>query len=71
MNVRVRCLILALTICALIFIAANQPKPVKAVEVPYCVITYKAIGPDQFGRKRLGWARGYGPCTLLDRYENI
>lgn len=67
-----RDLILTLTILAIIFTADNWPKPVKAAEpVPYCVITYKAIGKDMFGRKTVGWAKGYGPCTLLDRYENI
>lgn len=67
----IRAGILAVTICAIIFIADNRPRPVRAVETPYCVITYKAAGKDQLGRLRTGWAQGYGPCALQDSYRNI
>lgn len=67
----IRAGILAVTICLIIFAAANQPKPVKSDQVDYCVITYKVAGKDADGEWHTGWARGYGPCSLLDRYENI
>jgi len=45
--------------------------PVKAVQVDYCVIDYPAAARDAAGEWHYGWAHGYGPCSLLDRYENI
>lgn len=69
--INIRAGILAVTICAIIFTVDNQPRPVKRVEVPYCLITYKAIGKDVFGKTRLGWATGYGPCSLQDIYRYI
>ena len=67
-----RALILTITVLALIFIADNQPRPVKSVQVDYCVITYKAAAKNPMtGEMMSGWATGYGPCSLLDRYENI
>lgn len=67
-----RDLILTLTILAIIFTADNWPKPVKAAEVvPYCIITYKALGKDMFGRKVVGWASGCGLCSLQDIYREI
>lgn len=64
-----RDLILTLTILALVFIFAHQPAPVKTVQTDYCVITYKAAGKDLLGNWHIGWAKGYGPCSQLDRYE--
>lgn len=61
--------ILTATLLACIFLFAHQSAPVKVVNTPYCVITYKAAGYDQFGKLHLGWARGYGLCSELDRYE--
>lgn len=68
----IRNLILTVAILGIIFAADNWPKPVKAAEaVPYCRITYKAAGRDIFGNWQSGWVTGYGPCSLLDRYEEI
>lgn len=68
----IRAGILAVTICLIIFAVANQPRPVKSVQVDYCVITYKAAAKHPLtGETMFGWAKGYGPCSLLDRYENI
>ena len=67
----IRDLILTLTILALIGIAANQSH-IKTVQVAYCVIDYKAAGKHPItGETVTGWARGYGPCSFLDRYEFI
>ncbi len=63
--------ILTATILALIFIAAHWPQPVKSVEVPYCVVSYKAAGKDAAGEWHTGWAYGYGPCSLQDSYRQI
>ena len=68
-----RDLILTLTAVALVYVADNWPKPVKPVEtVPYCIIDFPTgrIHP-LTGEWQKGWGRGYGPCTLLDRYEEI
>ena len=66
-----RDLILTLTILAIIYTADNWPKPVKDNQVAYCLLTYKAARKDIFGQWETGWAKGYGPCKDLDRYENI
>lgn len=67
----IRDLILTVTILCIVYIAAHQPPPVKTVQVDYCVIEYKAAAKDRFGIWHEGWARGYGMCRYLDRYENI
>lgn len=67
----IRAVIVSATIAALIIGWLERPTPVKSVQVDYCVIDYKAAGKDQFGNWHTGWAKGYGPCTLLDRYEQI
>lgn len=79
--------VLTATILALIFIADNQPKPVKDTQVPYCEIDQrtasKALGIypdgspafDENGQRRwlwqFSWEKSYGQCDLLDRYEFI
>jgi hypothetical protein len=67
---RVRCLILLLTILALVFHFSHQPAPVKVNHVAYCWIQYKAAIKDLLGHWHNGWAQGFGPCSQLDRYEN-
>jgi len=57
---------LAVLVCAFI----DQPKPVKTVQVDYCWISYRAKAVDQFGLPHIVWTSGFGPCSLLDRYEN-
>ena len=66
----IRSLVLTLTILAIIFLAANQPPPARMVEVPYCVVDFRAAGKDQFGVWHYGWGEGYGPCHLQDRFYN-
>ncbi|MEH2501258.1 hypothetical protein V1290_000069 [Bradyrhizobium sp. AZCC 1578] len=63
--------IIAVTICALVAIAANRPQPVKDNQVPYCVIVEKAAQRDRFGNWHVGWGQGYGPCSLQDIYREI
>lgn len=79
--------ILTATILALIYIAANQPKPVKDMQVSYCEIDQrkasKAFGIypdgspalDENGKQRwlwqFSWEKAFGPCSELDRYETI
>ena len=69
----IRAFIFSGTVAALFAMWMDQPKPVKisAVVIPYCKITYKAGGHDQFGQWRTGWATGYGPCSLQDKYFEI
>jgi hypothetical protein len=66
-----RAIILALTAFALICLWLDQPKPIKSVQVDYCLVDMKVAAPDQFGVWHKFWAKGYGPCSDLDRYENI
>ena len=61
--------ILTVTLLACVHVFASQHATPRADGVPFCVITYKAAGYDQEGKLHKGWARGYGPCSLLDRYE--
>lgn len=67
---RTRCFVLLLTILALVYMAANQPKPAQVVEVKYCSVTYwRWFEVD--GHKVKGWYPSFGPCSDLDRYEVI
>lgn len=67
----IRAVVLAATFATLIILWADQPAPAKLVQVDYCKIEYKAARKDFWGEWEYGWASGYGPCSLLDRYENI
>jgi len=67
----IRATILALTAAILLCLWLDRPAPVKSVHVDYCVISYRTKVVDIFGNPRVVWAKGYGPCSLLDRYENI
>lgn len=67
----IRAVILSATIAALVVMWREQPTPVKVVETPYCVIDYKAAGKDIFGNVVTGWAKGYGPCSLQDKFFEI
>lgn len=63
-----RSFILLLTFLAIVYWAANQPKKVEVVEVKYCALTYwRWIEID--GRSVKLWYPSYGPCSLMDRYE--
>lgn len=64
--------ILTATVLALIYILDNRPRPVKDALVPYCAIEYKTAQKHPLtGKWVTGWARGYGPCDLQDRYFQI
>ena len=40
-----------------------EPPPLKPmVMIDYCVVSYRVQG---------GWGYGFGPCNLLDKYEEI
>lgn len=68
----IRAIILSATIAALVSLWMDKPPPVKAAPVvAYCVIDYKAAGKDIFGNVVTGWARGYGPCSLQDKFFEI
>jgi hypothetical protein len=67
----VRAIILALTAATLLCLWLDRPTPVKSVQVDYCVISYRALARDQFGLPHIIWTQGWGPCSQLDRYENI
>jgi hypothetical protein len=64
-----RSFILLLTFLAIIYWAAHQPKPVEVVETKYCPIGFRAAYKDENGEWVKVWAKGYGPCELMDRYE--
>lgn len=61
--------ILTLTLLACVHLFANLHVTKRADGAQYCIITYRAAGRDQAGNLIQGWARGYGLCSLLDRYE--
>ncbi|WP_454626987.1 hypothetical protein [Bradyrhizobium cenepequi] len=66
-----RAIILAATAAAIIVGYLDRPKPVKAVSVPYCVIDIPFAAKDFRGNLHKGWGKGYGPCSQLDRFEDI
>ena len=66
-----RDLVLTVTFLLLIYTAAHQPPPVKSVETPYCVVTFKAARKNLAGEFEFGYAQGYGLCSLQDIYRNI
>ncbi len=67
----VRAGIIAVTICLVIALINDAPKPVKDNQEAYCVIVEKAAQKDQFGNWHIGWAQGFGPCRLQDVYREI
>lgn len=67
---RARSAVLLSTILILIYWAAHQPNPVEVVEVKYCQINFRAAYKDENGEWVKVWARGYGLCSEMDRYEN-
>jgi hypothetical protein len=67
----IRAAMIAFALAVLIYALIDQPKPVKSVQVDYCMISYRALARDQFGLPHIIWTQGWGPCSLLDRYENI
>ena len=68
----IRAVILSATVAALVTLEQDQPAPVKDQQVPYCVIDYKAAQRHPLtGEWVIGWAKGYGPCSLQDIYREI
>jgi len=67
----IRAVLLALTAAMLLCMWLDRPQPVKTVQVDYCVITYRAAARDQHGGLHIVWTKGWGPCSELDRYEEI
>jgi len=66
-----RGILVAFALAVLAYAFFDQPKPVKAVQVDYCMISYRALARGQFGLPHIIWTQGWGPCSQLDRYENI
>ena len=67
-----RAVLIAATVAMLVCMWMDRPSPpLEYPAVSYCVITYKTAGKDPLGNYHFGWAKGWGPCSLLDRYENI
>jgi hypothetical protein len=61
-----RSFILLLTFLAIVYWAAHQPTKVEVVEVKYCPVSeWKWWGGNKL------WYKTYGPCSRMDRYENI
>jgi hypothetical protein len=67
----IRAIILAAALAALFCIYLDRPQPVKAAQVDYCVIDEHYVAKDELGRWVRFWGKGYGPCSKLDRFENI
>lgn len=62
--------ILTATLLACIFLFAHQEAPIKPVKVDYCSqVVSKYVATDPRGGKHIIWARGWGLCRDLDRYE--
>ena len=66
----IRAILITFALSVLIYAYLDRPKPVKSVQVDYCMISYRALARDQFGLPHIVWTSGFGPCSLLDRYEN-
>ncbi len=61
--------ILTLTICSLIYIADNWPRPVKDNQAPFCVVIVKQAYKDQeTGQWHIGWGPMYRPCQEQDKF---
>ncbi len=69
--INIRAGLIAITICLVIALINDAPKPVKDNQVPFCVIDEKAAFKDQFGQWHTGWSKGFGPCSLQDIYREI
>lgn len=67
----IRAGILAITLCLLIALAADRPKPILPQNAPYCPVDVRVAGKDERGEWHYGWSKMYRPCEELDRYENI
>ncbi len=63
----VRAGVLAITICSLIYIAMEWPRPVKDNQAPFCVVIVKQAYKDDAGW-HVGWAPMYRPCSEQDKF---
>jgi hypothetical protein len=70
-NLRTRIFILLVTICLLIAMAADTMPKTRLVQTDYCVITFRGAAKDDSGKMHFGWAQGYGPCNLQDKFFEI
>lgn len=62
--------ILTATLLACIFLFAHLQAPLKPVKVDYCgQVASRYLATDQYGGKHIIWAKGWGLCRDLDRYE--
>lgn len=70
-----RVVILMSTAIALIYIFSHQPQPaplrVEAVVLPYCEIDFPSAYKNRHGKWEFGFGHSWGPCSLMDRYEEI
>jgi len=68
----IRDLVLALTICAIIHILANQHYVSRLVQTDYCVVDRRiAMTNPVTGKIEFAWGRGYGPCNQQDIFREI
>jgi hypothetical protein len=65
-----RAVIISATIAACFCLYLDRPTPVQPTQVDFCVIDFPAAAKDENGVWHKGWGRGYGPCSLMDRFEN-
>lgn len=63
-------MIIAATLAILIGMWANRQIPIKPVKVDYCFMEFPGSDRRVDGEHSM-WIQGYGPCSALDRFENI
>ena len=68
---RLRIVILLLTILALIRTGMDRLPASRLVQTDYCWVDFYGAAKDNAGELHRFWTQGWGPCSQLDRYENI
>lgn len=63
--------LIIITIAALFWLWLDRPAPSRLVQTDYCLIDYKAAGKDLFGEWHSAWVKGYGLCSLQDKFFDI
>lgn len=67
----IRAVIFSATIAALLCMYLDRPKPVKAVQVDYCVADKRVAGKDENGEWHFAWGKMYAPCDQQDIFRDI
>ena len=62
--------ILAITICCLISLAADCPRPISTIETPYCKVDVLFAKKGLDGEMYSFWTEKFGPCSEQDRFRD-